>query len=415
MIFPDSWKIGCIKPIPKCPRPAEFTDLRPISLTPVIARLFERVVFDSFLSDAYHATLPNDQFGFRKGSSTTCALIKLLNDIHHLRRTNEYVRLFTLDMSKAFDTISHRAIINSLNGIQPPISPFLLNWYNSFLSSRVHFTLINGHASGKLTMTQGVPQGTIHGPPLFNGATAGISLPVGVSHCRLTKYADDYTPVIGGHIGTNDCADDVISCLEDQFQSRNLLLNHMKTKELLFCASRDHIPPTVQGIERVSDRKILGVIFDDKLSFKAHITTICQISVSRIYLLLRLKRLNYTHVELELLYDALVKSRLSYCASVWGGTFAYLLDRIDRVQRKAVRFGIIRQYEPIRDVIRNADQTLYQAITTSGETHLLYDLLPQRTSYATNILRPRHAGVAKTTNERDLRIFPSRFLKGATV
>ena len=97
----------------------------------------------------------------------------------------------------------------------------------------------------------------------------------------------------------------------------------------------------------MTSRKILGAIFDESLSFKEHITAICNASVSCLYLLLRLKRLNYTAEELKLLYNSLVISRLSYCASVWGGTYSYLLDQVDRVQNKARFFGIIDEIEPI--------------------------------------------------------------------
>ena len=121
-VFPETWKLGCIKHIPKCPLPSEISDLLPICLTPIIARVFERIVFDSFVSKRYHSTLSDDQFGFRKGSSTTCALIKLLNDVYYLRLEKDYVRLITLDLSKAFDSISHRAIIYGFHKLI--ITPF---------------------------------------------------------------------------------------------------------------------------------------------------------------------------------------------------------------------------------------------------------------------------------------------------
>ena len=130
--------------------------------------------------------LSNDQFGFRKGSSTTCALIKLLNDVYYIRSENDYVRIITLDLSKAFDSISHRAIIDGLH--KSHYNPFLINWYNSFLSGRVHSTLVNDQLSRELTTSQGVPQGTVNGPPLFNSGTNDISVTTDnpERRCRLT-------------------------------------------------------------------------------------------------------------------------------------------------------------------------------------------------------------------------------------
>ena len=191
-----------------------------------------------------------------------------------------------------------------------------------------------------------------------------------------------------------------------------MTLNDGKTKEVLLSFKKGQQPRTIPGVERVTSRKILGVIFDKNLSFKEHITAICKASVSCLYLLLRLKRLNYTAEELKLLYNSLVISRLSYCASVWGGTYSYLLDQIDRVQNKAQFFGIIDEIEPIREIIRKSEQALLRKITETGYLHQLYHLLPRRTDYAADTLRPRNAGVMKTKLEKQLCIFPTRVLRG---
>ena len=255
------WQNGTHKAYSEVPRPSKFSDLRPICLTPIIARVFEQIVFDSFVSERYHSTLSNDQFGFRKGSSTTCALIKLLNDVYYCRSENDYVRIITLDLSKAFDSVSHRAIIDGLH--KSHYNPFLINWYNSFLSGRVHSTLINDQLSRGLTTSQCVPQGTVNGPPLFNSGTNDISVTTDIHErrCRLTKFADNFTPVVGGRIGEHDYASDVIKALEVQFNSKNLTLNDGETKEVLLLSKKGQHPRTIPGVERVTWRKILGVIF----------------------------------------------------------------------------------------------------------------------------------------------------------
>ena len=204
--------------------------------------------------------------------------------------------------------------------------------------------------------------------------------------CRLTKFADDFTPVVGGRLGEHEHASDVINALEVRFNSKNLTLNDGKTKEVLLSFKKGQQPRTIPGVERVTSRKTLGVIFDENLSFKEHITAICKASVSCLYLLLRLERLNYTAEELKLLYNSLVISRLVYCASVWGGTYSYLLDQIDRVQSKAQFFGIIDEIEPIREIIRKSDQALLRKITETGYLHQLYQIIPRRTDYTADML-----------------------------
>ena len=97
--------------------------------------------------------------------------------------------------------------------------------------------------------------------------------------------------------------------------------------------------------------------------------------------------------------------------AVWGGTYSYLLDQIDRIQNKARFFGIIDGIEPIREIIRKSDQTLLRQITETGYLHL-YHLLPRRTDYAADTLRHRNTGVMKTKLDKQLCIFPSIVSRG---
>ena len=80
----------------------------------------------------------------------------------HLKHDD--VRLVALDMSKAFDTVIHSAIIFGLETLQPPLHKTVVNWAADFLSGRMHFNSINNACSDILQTDQGVPQGKIGGP-----------------------------------------------------------------------------------------------------------------------------------------------------------------------------------------------------------------------------------------------------------
>ena len=146
---------------------------------------------------------------------------------------------------------------------------------------------------------------------------------------------------------------------------------------MLLQFTNDPAPQEVPGITRVITVKVLGLIFDDKLTFKEHISTICRNISSRIFLLLRLKRLNYSQNELEHPYGALFKSVISYASPVWGGAAKSDLENIDRLQKSAVRMGIIRNYDPVSEIIKEADVTLFNKVTKMGIRYQLYRYIPQ--------------------------------------
>ena len=62
--------------------------------------------------------------------------------------------------------------------------------------------------------------------------------------------------------------------------------------------------------------------------------------------------------ELEHLYGALIKAVISYSSPVWGGAAKSDLENIDRLQKSAVKMGIIRNYDPVSEIMKEADVAL---------------------------------------------------------
>ena len=107
---PDFFKIYNIRPIPKVTRPTLPNHFRPIAVTPILSSLFERMLYEKYIKTPYITYICSKQFGFRQKSSTCSARINLVHDVFSLRKNYHYIRLFTLDMSKAFDIIQHLEI-----------------------------------------------------------------------------------------------------------------------------------------------------------------------------------------------------------------------------------------------------------------------------------------------------------------
>ena len=185
--FPDKWKIARVSPIPKIDQPLDMKDYRPISILPVLSKVYERVILyqlcDFIERNAIYSA---NQSGFRKGHSTTTLLLKLRDDIIRAMNRSEVTLAILIDYSKAFDTINHNTLIKKLRSLNFSISSLKL--IMSYLSNRQQFVQVNDKRSSTLPIHFGVPQGSIQGPVLFNLYVTELSDQI-TSHS--IQYADD--------------------------------------------------------------------------------------------------------------------------------------------------------------------------------------------------------------------------------
>ena len=145
--FPNSLKRSRIIPVPKSAKVNDLNNLRPIPVTPVIARHFERLVYDNFLKEPYNRWLSRNQCGFRQGGSTEFALLKILDTCKNLDTSDhDYIKLIFLDLSKAFDRVQHELVLTQLKKISG-LSPFIINFIRSFITERSQFVCVAGRSS----------------------------------------------------------------------------------------------------------------------------------------------------------------------------------------------------------------------------------------------------------------------------
>ena len=165
-IFPSKLKIANVNPIYKKDDETLFTNYRPISLLPVISKIFERImynqVFDFFTKNKLFY---KSQYGFRKGHSTEFATLEIIDRITEKMDKNETPINIYLDLSKAFDTLDHEILLEKLNyyGIRDTS----LKLFQSYLSERKQYVEFEGINSEMKEIKTGVPQGSILGPLLF--------------------------------------------------------------------------------------------------------------------------------------------------------------------------------------------------------------------------------------------------------
>ena len=270
-------------------------------------------------------------------------------------------------MSNAFDTIQHPETFKEISRCVPPLNENVVDVLKSFLTSCSHHKSLGSRFSPPASTNLGVPQGTITGPIFLNFAindTFRCEYIMSLS-TRITVYADDNTPLIGGTYTDGDNALDIIRNFGDHFCSKNFSLNADKSSEKLLNFGR-HDVPLISGINRKSSVKLLGILFDKKLSFNDHVEFITKRATAKLYVVFRLRRIGFSIRELTLLHKALVLPTFTYCCSVWGVTSDENLQKIDRVQSKAVRLGIVNEYTPIKYTISISIKNYTDRYLTKG-------------------------------------------------
>ena len=260
------------------------------------------MLYDKYRKKPYNTYVCAKQFGFRQNSSTCGALINVLHDVYSLRKCYNYTRLITLDMSKAFDTIQHSEIFKEISRCVPPLNEYVVDVLKCLLTSRSHYTSLGSRFSPPASTNLGVPQGTIRGPSFFNYAVndtfrCEYLMSTGT---QITVYADNNTPLIGGTYTGEDNALDIIHKFADHFCSKNFSSNADKSSKMLLIFGR-HDVPLISGIDRKSSIKLLGISFDEKLSFNDHVKCITKRATAKLYVVFRLRRIGFSIRELTLL------------------------------------------------------------------------------------------------------------------
>ena len=159
---PTLWKTSTVLPVPKKPTPTEPNHFRPVALTSLIMKCFEKLFLMHLLS-LVSPLLDPLQFAYQANRSTddavSCLLHKLLE---HLETAGSYARILFVDFSSAFNTIQRHIMIKKLQNLHVPLS--MTRWIFDFLSNRPQRVRVADQLSPVLVTNTGAPQGCVLSP-----------------------------------------------------------------------------------------------------------------------------------------------------------------------------------------------------------------------------------------------------------
>ena len=165
-IVPTKWKIAKVIPLYKSGPKSDIGNYRPISILPVLSKVLESLVHQKLISYLEENRLLYDhQFGFRSKRSTELAVTLLVDKIRKEADKGNITGAIYIDLSKAFDTMSHSSLLDKLPSYG--IKDLELLWFTDYLFLRKQIVEYDGVYSNTESVTVGVPQGSILGPLVF--------------------------------------------------------------------------------------------------------------------------------------------------------------------------------------------------------------------------------------------------------
>jgi hypothetical protein len=283
------------------------------------------------------------------------ALIDLIDNISNSLDNKDYTIGVFLDLSKAFDTINHKILLDKLSYYG--IRGLPLIWFTNYLSHRQQFVNFNGIHSQMSVITCGVPQGSILGPILFLLYINDI-----LNTSMLFKFilfADD-TNLIFSEKSLTSLMQNVNTELHKisvWFKTNKLVLNPNKTKFIIFTSTHkrvtsDSIKLYIDGleIEQVQTQKFLGVIINSQLNWQNHINQVCSKMAKAIGIINKIKCFIDAKTRKNL-YCTLVLPYINYGNVVWASTYHSKLNKVFKLQKRMVRIianvGYLSHTQPL--------------------------------------------------------------------
>ena len=359
--IPLDWKLALVVPVHKKGDKGSVDNYRPISLTSLVMKVFEKCI-KSVLFSACEDLLDQRQHGFVNGKSCTTQMVPFTTDLALALNNKSKIDIIYFDFAKAFDSVSHDIILYKLKNLYR-VDGLMLKLIRSYLQGRQQQVVVGGFTSTTLPVKSGVPQGSILGPLLFilfiNDMFSCIS--TGTS---IALYADDTK--IWREISVSDDHYILQSDIDRLFtwSVNNKMRFHPDKCKALSVTLQHNILGALPFYYKLNNTRIeyvlshtdLGVTINTKLKWGAHCDILVSRANSKLGLLRRTCHFTTNKRQKRSFYLAVIRSIFEHCSVIWAPQYSTYVQKFSVIQKRAIKWINGEQYVSYTDEVFAAKQ-----------------------------------------------------------
>ena len=334
--IPKIWKTANVIALHKKGSKTDFRNYRPISLTCIICKVYEKLVRAHILKHV-DRKISRQQHGFVSGRSCLSNLLESVDSITDILAKGESVDIFYMDFQKAFDTVPHNRLRIKLEAYG--ISCKTLDVISDFLADRSFKVTVGNEKSESYAVTSGVPQGSVLGPLLF-------VLYINDLPGKIKNYVSSFGDDLKMH-GRSNARELNQNDIDELNKWQNLWLLMFNTKDekckVMHVGKNNPCHKYYLGeilLPAVKSEQDLGVLVTPNLNWNEHILASVQKANSTIAWVTRTIICRSPEVMLKI-YTSIVRPQLEFCVQLWSplpshGYWGLILS-IENVQRSFTR------------------------------------------------------------------------------
>lgn len=346
----DMWRKGKIDnslkkikviAIPKPGRNPEIVaNLRPIAMINCALKVLNAAVlqeFERFLTRK--VILPDKSFGFRKHRSTVMCANFVVNKITEIKRDKKVAATIFVDLTNAYNSVNTRKLDELLQEFGTPQE--FINYIAAFLTDR-RVQIKVGTEVVERTINDGLPQGDVMSPTLFNVYTTPLH-EIEENGVELVQFADDFAAIVEGETFeiVQSRAQRFLQKFAEKATELNLYINVTKTKTMLFQKNSKLLNLSLHNeiVETVNVHNYLGITFDRGLRFGSYTRQIKSNIIERINMIKILAGNKYGgHPQtMGLVYNGIIRGYLDYGSSIYDNASKSNLEAITVANNACLR------------------------------------------------------------------------------